>query len=448
MAADQAQHPMVTRVVRYGLPVVVLIVYLTAVQRFAYTPDSTYSSAIVTQNLVIWGAFVLPPSLEGAMTPSPLWALLQLAGAQASTDLVLFAKVFSLLFSCIAVVLAYLVANEVTDDRLLAFSASFVLGMQAWFLYLAPTGSALPLAIALTLGCAFFLLRNEYILAALLAGLATLVFWEGAVLFVLVIADLMVNSIFRMRALRTGGVALLVYGVVVSPWLITCARRGIPAIPALVPLESVPDFGLPALAGIVLTAVLALAGIAVSIRYGEGWVHVRTHGALIIWTALMLLGGIAGSWERFALAVPFLVVGAFVGIQRGMHAIRRQEGPYYIAFGFAVVMLLVNQVGYYRYASPSAGEARETTRECIEIGSWIKSHCGDSLQIVSDRPGEIGYRTGMYVIPPGAAGSAAADVVVASADSLTDYELVYRPPAQDLVQAGEQRLAVWKRRSN
>jgi len=70
----------------------------------------------------------------------------------------------------------------------------------------------------------------------------------------------------------------------------------------------------------------------------------------------------------------------------------------------------------------------------------MRAYCSDSLRIMSDRPGEIGYRSGLYVLP---LSDSPADIVAASRDSLPGYSVVYRPPAD--VPHGGRHLAVWKR---
>ena len=441
------QNRIVALVVRYGLPALVLVFYLTAVRHFDYTPDSTYATAQVAQNVEHWNMFAGPVDLAENVSPSPLWIFLQVAGIRASFDVILFAKVFGIFFCCTILVFGYLTAFELTDDRLLAFCATFVIATCAWLLYVAPTGNALPIAAALTLGCIFFLLRNEYVLSTLFAGLASLVLWEGAVLFVLLLLDLMLNSVIRQRACRIAGIALGMYVVVVVPWLLYARHHGDPVIPALVPVGGIPVAGPLAVISTVLLAALGVAGVALMFRHTDGTIYIRTHATPIVWTALMLTGGILGSWERIVLGAPLLAIGAFVGIQRGLRAVGRGRAIYLAAFGLAAAMLLMNQVTYLGRLRPAIQPSMESSRDLDAIASWLKINSGDSLRVAAEHPGELGYRSGRVVerLRPGS--DPPPDIVITSAGAVPGYvrQYVVSPDSALLPPISGIRFSIWKK---
>jgi hypothetical protein len=423
----------------------VLVFYLTAVRNFDYTPDSTYATAQVAQNVEHWNTFAGPAGLVEGTSPSPLWVLFQAAGIRASIDGVLFAKVFGIFFCCAVLVFGYLTAFEVTDDRLLAFCASFVLATAAWLLFLAPTGSALPVALALTLGCFFFMLRNEYLLSSVLAGLTTLVLWEGVLLFVLVVADLMLNTVVPRRAYRVVGIGALVYAVVLTPWILYARVHGSPILPMLVPVGDVPVSGSLTLVSTLLLAALAVGGIGISLRGTGGWIHVRTHAAPIVWTAMMLTAGLLGSWETFVLAAPLLIIGAFVGIQRGMRAVHRPRAIYSAAFGLAAAMLLISQITYLGTVKPALQESVEAARDLDAISAWIKVNVADSVRVASEHAGALGYRSGRAVEPLTKSQIPTSDLVITSRDELRGYVRLYVVSSDSEVTAAGSRFSIWKK---
>jgi len=439
------QNRTVTLVVRYGLPVLILVFYLTAVRHFDYTPDSTYAVAQVAQNVEHWLMFAGPAALVETSSPSPLWIFFQAAGIRASIDVILFAKVFGIFFCCAVLMLGYLTAFEVTDDRLLAFCAAFVLATSVWLEYLAPTGSALPAAVALTLASVFFLLRNEYLLASLFAGLTTMVLWEGALLMVLLLADLLLNSVVRRRAYRVAATSGVVFAVVVVPWVVYARLHGEPVIPALVPLGSAPAYGVFGSVSVVLLLVLASGGVGLSLRGSDGWIHVRTHAAPIAWTALMLGAGLAGSWERSVLATPFLVLWAFSGLQRGLRAVKREGALYLSAFALAAVMLLVNQITYLGTVRPAVQESVETSRSLAPIASWLKSTIGDSVSVASEHAGELAYRSGRTVEQLREGETPSSAIVITSREDLRGYtrQFILSQDSLALPASSRTRLSIW-----
>ena len=445
-SVNTPQTRIVTLIVRYGLPAIILAFYLTAARRFAYTPDSTYSGAIAARTVAEEGAFSAGPDQSPRFSSNPLWVLFQAAGIRASIEPLLFSKVFSLFFCCMGLVLAYLVANEILDDRLLAFCATFVLAMQTWLLFLAPGGSAIPAASTLALACIFFLLRNEYVLASFFAGIVSLLLWEGVILFGLVMTDLVINSVRQDKVIRIASVSFLVYAVVVVPWVIYGVRQGVPLLTALARLDEMPGSGILTLASNVLLVVLAAGGIALSVKGSEWKKDLLQHVVPLLWAAILLAWALLGRWELLPIGMPPLVILAFRGLQRMAVSLRKEATLYPLAFGVVALSLLFSQIEFNIRVKPDMISAEASAFERDAVAAWVKSNVGDSLSLAADFPGQLAYRTGKTVIAWSPGGHQDADAVVCSSDTLPGYAPAYALQLEDIAQAGGKSITVWKKR--
>ena len=440
------QTRIITLLVRYGLPLIVLAFYLTAARRFAYTPDTTYAGAREARSVAEWGTYPSAQDQAARVSSSPLWVFFQAAGIRSSIEPLLFSKVFGLFFCCMGLVLVYLVANELLDDRLLAFCVSFVVAMQSWLLFLAPGGTAIPAASAVALASIFFMLRNEYILAGLFAGVASLLFWEGILLLLVVIVDLALNSVRGERNLRLGGITVLAYAAVVGAWLVYADRTGAPFLIVLQRPDRVPESGFLVGASYLLLGALAAWGVIQGMRGPERRILVRQYGALLTWTVVLLVWTAFDRWELLPLAMPLLVIWGFRGIQLSARAFGKDAAAYPIALGAVTLCLLLNQIEFNLHVKPEMVRVEETAFERDAIATWVKSNISDSLSVEADFPGELAYRTGRIVLAHSMNRTRQPDIVVCSGDSVPGYSPAYAMQPEGIDASPEKTITVWKKR--
>ncbi len=439
-------HRLILLVVRWGLPLVILLFYVTASRRMAFTSDGTYSTLDIVRTVSQSDMYTGPADLPAPSSASPLWVLFVASGSRLGLVPVNVAKVFSLFFSCMLLVLTYLAAFEVTDDRLLAFFATFAVASQSWLLFLAPGGTALPMEMTLVMAAFFFLLRNDYSLAALFAGLASLLGWEGALLLVCILADASLNIIIRGQALRIANRALLVYAVTVTPWVVYAWRHGLPVLTSVIPPGDGPGGGMLSALGMALPAVVALGGVMYAAARREGWIPLRVHAAPIGWTALAIVAGVILGWEHGMPGMPLLLIGAMAGIQRGLRALGKEPVAYTAAFALAAVLLLVNQFSFSREMKPVMTRVEESSPRIEALAAWVREQVPADTSVESDRPGQVGYLAQRRVERrvPGARPSA--DILVSDDTSVDGYIELTLPPDVPPDILGGRGWNIWKRR--
>jgi hypothetical protein len=419
---------LVTLVVRWGLPLIILLFYLTASRRMGFTADGTYATLDIVRTISQSGVYSGPADLPGSVSASPLWALFVAAGSHLGLEPLNVAKVFSLFFSCMLLVLTYLVAFEVTDDRLLAFCATFTVAIQSWLVFLAPGGTALPLELMLVMAALFFLLRNDYSLAAICAGLASLVGWEGILLIACILADAGMNIVIRGQVLRIANRVLLVFAATVLPWVIYAWRHGLPVLTATIPSGDGALVGPISVLGVVLPIVVAIGGVGFAAMRSEGWIPLRVYAASIAWTFAAIDAGWIAGWEHGLAGMPLLLIGAIAGVQRGLRALRKEGAAYTAAFALAAVLLLVNQLSFYADVKPVMVRAEESTARIEALAAWIRAEVPGDASIESSRPGQVGFLTERTVTRYVPGGRPSGDILVCEDQEVAGFTEVSLPP--------------------
>ncbi len=414
------------QVARYALPLVVLVFYLTAAQTFTYTADSSYASMSAARALVAAADPGGGATMPAGETPNPLWVALLAAGAAAHLDPVLVAKVLGLLFCSLAVVCTYLIAVEVLTDRLVASCASLAVAMQSWLLQLAPSGSALSLVLVLSLATVFFLLRNDYILAAMSVGLCADVCWQAVILLVLIVADIRVNSIDTSRVRRRVVLALAVFCAVVAPWIGMAVLGGFPVLTRVAPFREFPPPSAPALAGIAVLVALVCVGIIAMARAdkaGRSIHSLRSHMIPLGWVLACGIVSVAGPVEMLTLALPLVIVYAFRGVLEVGLPRLSPRALYSTVAAMAALIILLNQVTFATAARPRMTKSAEESGELEGVAAWLRTSVPDAARISSERNGWLAFHLGREVDPrvPGDA----AEYVVSAAASLPGYVAVY-----------------------
>lgn len=288
------EHPFVGPLVRYGIPSLILVFYISASLHFNFTPDSTFAALHALNHTGV----------------DSLWSLLLRSATLFNLDALLAAKVFSLLFACFTILVSYLIANEVLRDHLLAFCVALMVSMQAWLLQLAPSGSGLCCALFLVLATIFFLLRNEYIIGAFCAGLASLVAWQAAGLLVVLAVDALINSVSKNRSVKIIASIVLVFFGVVLPWMLYSLYVGKLLLPNEVAITEVPTV-LPHVAfeTVLLVGLMFVGVVLLATRDREA---LRSQTAVVLWI-------VAASYSHqrmFVLSLPLIIVYAVLATRK------------------------------------------------------------------------------------------------------------------------------------
>ena len=436
---EQEQSRVVVQVARYGLPAVVIIFYVTATLKFDYTPDSTF--------LALGPAGGSLSALGGGAAPSPLWQMLIQTGSWFHVSGLLTAKVLALFFSSCIVVLTYILGVEVLGDRLLALCASLTLALEPPLLQLAPSGSPASLGLLLGLAALFFVLRNEYGIAAIIIGLCTLVLWQAVVLTLLVAGDIWLNSLDALRARKAMLSVVMISIGILSAGLFLTVLLGGGSIPVLIPFGDFSPVTFRLVGKTVALVLLAGAGVIAAWMSGpEGRLIVRTHIVPLLWMVWIAFQGILGHAEVWLLALPPLVLYAFWGLGEIVQTRGWLRYVHLFGFAFAAVLLMLSQVEYLGATNPCMREATEASSQLTSIALWLKTHSVDTTKIASDSPGILGYYAQRSVDPLHTAPSREADFIVIRVTPHQGYEKVFQPVEVELGNHTRNYYAVWRRR--
>ncbi len=415
------EHPFVRHLVRYGVPALILIFYVTASLHFDYTPDSTFA----TLNALHYSHI------------DSLWTALLALATVFNIDVLLAAKVFSLLFACFGILISYLIANEVLNDHLLAFCVAVSVSMQAWLIQLAPTGSGLSLALLLSLATIFFLLRNEYIIAGIFAGLASLVAWQAAGLLFVMMLDAYINTVDKNRSVKMIASIALVFAGVVLPWILYSLYVGRLLVPTMEVLSIVPTFSLQVSFEILLLVGAMFVGVVLVLMRDKS--ALNTQVAILLWIAIASFS----QHQMFVLALPLIIVYIFFSVQRLSQAFGKRNLSYIVAVLLAMLILAYNQMLALPAAKNSMNSAVAQMDEMKAIAMWLTTNVNDdeSVAVPEQHQGLIQYWGERSV------GDNNSRFVVSRVNEVAGYELVFDPAKENVVLLGSPaHYKVWRRK--
>lgn len=399
------EHRFSLLVARAGVPLLILVYYATATQQFEYTPDSTFAT--------LGGLHRVPID--------SLWTALVALMARLGADAVLTAKVFSLVLCSASILLSFLIANEMVRDPLLALVAALAVAYQAWLIQLGPAGSGEALALALTLGTMFFLLRNEYLLAVICAGLASLVAWQAAGLLPVLLLDVFLNSIDKTRSAKVISGLVLVFAAVVLPWGLYCLYRGEAIIPTL---EQIGRDGAVSLH--FSFEILLLMG---TMFVGVVFLMLRDRLALTVFLPVLLWIAIASFSGRamLPLAVPLMIAYVFFLLQRIARSYPVRHLGYILALVLGTLGLAYNQLVVFPAVRSSTNIALTEQDELRDIARWLRANIEHDQPIAAPRQfeGLLTFYSERQIR------DGRAPVVVTNAAILPGYHLAYSPPSLD-----------------
>jgi hypothetical protein len=401
------------------LPLIVLLFYGTASLHFRYTPDDTYIYLQFAKNVTEGNGISFNRGEPSYGITSPLWMFIIALGGKMGVDVYVAAKAMDLVFASIALLAVYLLAFEIIRDVGVALSATVAFSVNAWFLRWSGSGMETSLSVLLTLATILFCLRNEYFMSVVFAGLLTLTRPEGALLVGVIVADLLVNSLDKRRGVKMILSLLLIYTVLILPWLLYASATFGTPIPNTALAKAGLSFSmrdilstlgdaartLAAADGVALVVLLS-AGVLMALRLRSGTAEEREPGRNayisrqslpgVLWVAgLLLLYVVSGTnvVSRYLLMTsPLITIYAFFFLYEllSLSPWRRYASAGVIAL--TALIMLQNQFFYHRYVYPGIEAFEEGMESClIPIGRWIDASTPRGSTILTGDIGAIGY---------------------------------------------------------
>lgn len=425
------------QIARFGLPGIILIFYITASFTFSYTPESTF--------VVLRGMEYTDSGI--AVSQSPLWMLLISVGKLVGLDALLAAKVLGLFFACTSILSTYMFSHHILHDRLLAFCASVAVAFQSWMLQTSVAGSAIELGLALLIMVLFFLLRNEYVLAAIVIGLCSLVFWQAALVLIVLFVDLMANSVSTRRGLKVFLACLLVFGSAILPWIMYVISSGVPWIPSLQPLADFPEPDASWFATATFLVLLVLSGVVVLLRRGpEERIRLHLYTAPLMTAGILLAGPITGNPDLTLLALPLLIVLAVDAGRTVCVAIGHGERLHLYGFVLTALLLVQSQLFYLRETRPRMEKRSAESVELASIAEWLRVNLLPEDVVAAEYPGIVGYYAEHPVRHPGRAAPSDIDYIISSHGDHAGYRRVFTSGVKETdAFMSTNHFTVWRR---
>jgi len=440
-------NPAVLQVVRYGLPLVILIFYVSASWNYSYTPDSTFLSLRLARSFAAEGVLApMPAHLYAA--PNPLWSVFIALGSILNVDEILIAKIFSLFFSSLGVLLAYLLASEILRDRFLAFCSALAVATSGLVLQVAPAGSALPFAMTLMLAALFFMLRNDYLLSALLLGLGTLIFWQAAGGFLLLLLDAWLNSTTPRHRARVVLVSILLYACIVGPWLLFSALRSVPPLPWLAGLDDYPELSLATGVAAVIPTVVAAAAFLGMMRHRQfDGLTRQSHMIVILWACWFLACFAIWGWDFYLFALPVVIIYALSSVQQ-LSLMPRSAAAYAQALLLTGALILLHQLAFNHASRPVMAQTERNSEELMELAYWIKDGIPEEAAVSARRPELLAYYARRPIGFWNTIGRPSTEYVVSEEEDVWGYDVVHRASRLDADELlpGAGRFAVWRKK--
>lgn len=408
---EESLSPFWSFVVRYGMAIIVLLFYITAVMHYEYTPDDTYIYLQYGKNIANGEGFSFNPGTPSYGITGPLWALLIAAGTALHLDPYVAAKTLDLFFACVALLVLYLVAFLILRDKRYAFLAATLFAFDAWFLRWTGSGMEASLAVLLALLCTLYVYRNEYALASVVCGILSLVRPEGALLFVVLQVDNFINSTNRWASFRSTLRSVGVFAAITLPWVVFSYIHFGTIIPNTVAAKTSAgmswsefSFVATSVAGILgstqAPSILALgAGVLIAWRK-EGWKGIRLDVFAFLWIVLLAASYVMMKVQvvsRYLLLIsPFIVIYGVWGIQKIGEAWKLTDR---VVRRSMVVLVLatigINQYVYRTMVIPHMDGFVRGMNNCLRpIAYWLREYTPENTIVLTPDVGLVGYISG------------------------------------------------------
>ena len=403
------------------LPAIVLLFYVTASLHFSYTPDDTYIYLQFAKNVSHGDGISFNAGEPTYGITSPLWLGFIAFGGMLGVDLYVAAKALDLVLASLALVAFFLLAFEVTRNIIVALLATAAFSANAWMLRWAGTGMETSLSVLLVLLSLWFCLRNEYLISTVTAGLATHVRPETSFLLVLILFDCYINSVDKIRGRKMIGKLVLVFVVLLAPWMIyarltfgsivpntALAKSGLrfDAGDFVYTLKHI--FGTLALSdGLSIAAILFCGLLFVFMkRKSLSWIKspdqaerfflFRQSFIGIGWILFVIVSyastGVNVVSRYLLLIIPLIVIFSYSFLYQVISNSKWKSYVYAAVMVFTGALILQNQIVYWKLVNPGIQAFEQGMETClIPIGKWLKNNTApESIVFVPD-VGAIGY---------------------------------------------------------
>lgn len=409
--SEEQLSPFWSFAVKYGMAMIVLLFYGTAVLHYEYTPDDTYIYLQYAKNIANGDGFSFNAGTPSYGVTGPLWALLIAVGAAVRLDPYVVAKTLDLFFSCVAVLVLYLVAFLVLRDKRYALLAATIFAFDSWLLRWTGTGMESSFAVLLVLLCILYVYRNEYALASLVCGILSLVRPEGALLFVVIQIDNFINSTNRWASFRSMCISTGFYGAVVIPWLVFAYGQLGTILPNTVAAKSSGGMSWSEYAFVatsiakILGSTQALCSLACVVGlwvvwHNQGWKGLRLDLFAFLWILFLAVSYVVLKVQvvsRYLLLIsPLVVVYGVWGIQKVCEAWKLIDRTALHVMIFLVIANVgINQYLYRTTVVPHMHGFVEGVNNCLKpMAYWLREHTPEDAIVLTPDVGLIGYISG------------------------------------------------------
>jgi len=403
------------RAVVVVLPLCVFGFFLTAATHFNYTPDDTYIYLQFARNIVHGNGVAFNAGQPTYGFTGPLWLFIVALGGKFGIDFLFAAKGIDLIFASLAILVFYFLAMEMIRDQGVALLATVAFSVNVWLMRWAGSGMETSLGVLLLLGVILYCLRNEYLVSMVLAGMLTLVRPETCVVTVFIFADMVMNSVDRREAFQNIGRLVLGYAVVVVPWLVYAYATFGTVVPNTARAKSDPHATLADMAmsiwtqmkivgfsdGLAVVTLIVTVILVVRLMYNnvlkqERFVVFRqgfVAGAMIMVLPVMYTFSGAMMVSRYLLSVtPLIGLLAFAYLFHYLNNSKFVKWTYSIIIGFTILIVVQNQLGYWKFVKPGIEEFEAGEESClIPIGKWLKENSPPPDIVLVWDVGAIGY---------------------------------------------------------
>jgi hypothetical protein len=393
---------------RYGIGAVVLVFFLTVSLHFRYTPDDTYVYLQYGRSIAQGGGFSFNDGVPSYGVTAPLWAALIAAGTSVDLDPYIVAKTLDIVFASLAVIAVYAFAFILIRDPVYALVAACIFSFDAWMLRWSGSGMESSLAVLLMMLTLWYGYRKEYFASALVAGLLTLVRPEGALLFLAILLDVILNGRDRRYLGRTIAGTSVLYGIIVGLWILFSLYHFGSVLPNAFRARVAANgqFGgnvqvvwsMMQVVGTtqLLAALLLVVGIVAATKR-IGWRGIREDVFPLAWIFLVLvlyaaMGLQVGSRSLLPLLPVIVVYGAW-GVKRlELASIVSAQRGFLVLLLVACFSLVQNQYVYRTWILPHMENFEEGMNECLKpMAYWLRSNAAIEAKVLTTECGIVRY---------------------------------------------------------
>jgi hypothetical protein len=397
------------RIVIFGLPVIVLIFYLSVVAHFDYTPDDTFIYLQFAKNIINGNGFAFNAGEPTYGTTSPLWTLSIAVGGFFGLNLLLTAKIIDVIAASGTLIVFFLLAFEILKHHLVALLATLSFSLSAWLVRWSATGMETSIAVLLTLIVILCSLRKNYMVAIVFVTLLNLIRPETFLLTIIVFVNILINSTDKKRVSKLISVGFLLLGVVLLPWLVFAYLN----FGTIIPNTAIAKAGLglklddfqwtftdlfkTLLITEALTfSIVIIGSIFLLLNFFKSRDWLRVNILPISWAfglILLYLLTQANIISRYLLLIiPIFIIYSYWFTIFILNKFKFERFTFSLIFLLTTFIMVQNQYIYHKYVSASINSFTEGMSECfIPIGNWLKQNTPVDATVFIPDIGAVGY---------------------------------------------------------